>query len=45
MSLHESTVEALTVWQAPDPAQDTLRHAVLAFALEFAAALEPPEPA
>lgn len=26
-----SAVEMLTSWQAPDPAQDTLRHAVLAF--------------
>ena len=33
MSLHASTLEALTAWQAPDPAQDTLRHAVLAFVL------------
>ena len=31
MSLHASAVEMLTDWQAPDPAQDTLRHAVLAF--------------
>lgn len=31
MSLHASAVETLTRWQAPDPAQDTLRHAVLAF--------------
>ena len=31
MSLHESAVAALTRWRAPDPAQDTLRHAVLAF--------------
>jgi 8-oxo-dGTP pyrophosphatase MutT (NUDIX family) len=31
VSLHESAVETLTGWQAPDPAQDTLRHAVLAF--------------
>jgi 8-oxo-dGTP pyrophosphatase MutT (NUDIX family) len=31
MSLHASAVEALTSWQAPDPAQDTLRHAVLSF--------------
>ena len=33
MSLHASTLEVLTAWQAPDPAQDTLRHAVLAFVL------------
>jgi len=31
VSLHESAVAALTVWRAPDPAQDTLRHAMLAF--------------
>jgi 8-oxo-dGTP pyrophosphatase MutT (NUDIX family) len=31
MSLHASAVRLLTDWQAPDPAQDTLRHAVLAF--------------
>lgn len=31
MSLHASAVAALTDWRAPDPAQDTLRHAVLAF--------------
>lgn len=31
MSLHSSAVETLTRWHAPDPAQDTLRHAVLAF--------------
>jgi 8-oxo-dGTP pyrophosphatase MutT (NUDIX family) len=31
VSLHASAVEALTNWQAPDPAQDTLRHAVLSF--------------
>ncbi|MCV7237849.1 NUDIX hydrolase [Mycolicibacterium celeriflavum] len=31
MSLHASAVDALSCWQAPDPAQDTLRHAVLAF--------------
>jgi 8-oxo-dGTP pyrophosphatase MutT (NUDIX family) len=31
VSLHESAVAALTEWRAPDPAQDTLRHAVLAF--------------
>jgi 8-oxo-dGTP pyrophosphatase MutT (NUDIX family) len=33
MTLRESTLEVLTAWQAPDPAQDTLRHAVLAFVL------------
>ena len=31
MSLHASAVDTLTDWRAPDPAQDTLRHAVLAF--------------
>ena len=31
MSLHASAVELLTGWHAPDPGQDTLRHAVLAF--------------
>ncbi|MDA4108939.1 NUDIX domain-containing protein [Mycolicibacterium holsaticum] len=31
MSLHASAVETLRSWQAPDPGQDTLRHAVLAF--------------
>ena len=31
MSLHASAVETLTSWQAPDPGQDTLRHAVLSF--------------
>jgi len=31
VTLHASAVEMLTSWQAPDPAQDTLRHAVLAF--------------
>jgi 8-oxo-dGTP pyrophosphatase MutT (NUDIX family) len=31
VSLHASAVELLRDWQAPDPAQDTLRHAVLAF--------------
>ena len=31
MTLRKSAIETLTAWQAPDPAQDTLRHAVLAF--------------
>ncbi len=31
MSLHASAVDLLRSWQAPDPAQDSLRHAVLAF--------------
>ena len=31
VSLRESAIEILTDWQAPDPAQDSLRHAVLAF--------------
>ena len=33
MTLRESTIETLTTWAAPDPAQDTLRHAVLSFVL------------
>ncbi len=33
MTLRESTLEVLTAWQPPDPAQDTLRHAVLTFVL------------
>ncbi|BBX04187.1 NUDIX hydrolase [Mycolicibacterium moriokaense] len=31
MSPHASAVDLLTEWRAPDPGQDTLRHAVLAF--------------
>jgi 8-oxo-dGTP pyrophosphatase MutT (NUDIX family) len=31
--LRESTIAILTDWQAPDAAQDSLRHAVLAFVL------------
>jgi 8-oxo-dGTP pyrophosphatase MutT (NUDIX family) len=31
MSLHASAVETLTGWRAPDPGQDTLRHALLSF--------------
>jgi 8-oxo-dGTP pyrophosphatase MutT (NUDIX family) len=31
LSLRESAIELLTDWRAPDPAQDSLRHAVLAF--------------
>lgn len=31
MTLHASAVEVLTEWVAPDAAQDSLRHAVLAF--------------
>lgn len=31
--LRDSTIAALTGWAAPDPAQDTLRHAVLSFVL------------
>ena len=30
-TLHDSAVALLTDWQAPDPDQDSLRHAVLAF--------------
>jgi 8-oxo-dGTP pyrophosphatase MutT (NUDIX family) len=33
MTLHASVVDTLTRWAAPDPAQDALRHAVLAFVL------------
>ncbi|MUM16459.1 NUDIX hydrolase [Mycobacterium sp. CBMA271] len=31
VGLHESTVELLSSWEAPDPEQDSVRHAVLAF--------------
>ncbi|MGA5463970.1 NUDIX hydrolase [Mycobacterium sp. NPDC050041] len=31
MTVHASAVDVLTGWEAPDPAQDSLRHAVLAF--------------
>ncbi len=31
MSLHASALAALSEWTAPDPGQDALRHAVLAF--------------
>ncbi|WP_445161725.1 NUDIX hydrolase [Mycobacterium sp. Dal123C01] len=31
MSIRESAISILADWQAPDPAQDSLRHAVLAF--------------
>ncbi|ORV56223.1 NUDIX hydrolase [Mycobacterium europaeum] len=33
MSVRESAIALLSDWQAPDPAQDALRHAVLAFVL------------
>lgn len=33
MSLHESVIATLTSWEAPDPGQDSVRHAVLAFLL------------
>ncbi|WP_304111992.1 NUDIX hydrolase [Mycolicibacterium bacteremicum] len=33
MTLHTSVVDLLTRWQTPDPGQDALRHAVLAFVL------------
>ena len=33
MSVRDSVIATLTEWQAPDPDQDTLRHAVLAFTL------------
>jgi 8-oxo-dGTP pyrophosphatase MutT (NUDIX family) len=31
MSIRDSAISTLTDWRAPDPAQDSLRHAVLAF--------------
>ena len=31
MSLHQSAIDALGAWRPEDPAQDSLRHAVLAF--------------
>lgn len=31
MTLHQATVDVLTAWRPADPAQDTLRHAVLSF--------------
>jgi hypothetical protein len=31
VSLHGSAVDILTEWPAPDPGQDTLRHAVLSY--------------
>jgi 8-oxo-dGTP pyrophosphatase MutT (NUDIX family) len=33
VTLRESAIDALTRWHAPDPGQDTLRHAVLSFVL------------
>jgi 8-oxo-dGTP pyrophosphatase MutT (NUDIX family) len=33
VSVHASAIDVLTDWTAPDPAQDTLRHAVLSFVL------------
>lgn len=33
MSLHESVVDVLRAWRPSDPAQDSLRHAVLAYVL------------
>ena len=33
MNIRDSVISILTDWQAPDPAQDALRHAVLAFVL------------
>ncbi|OBI20785.1 MULTISPECIES: NUDIX hydrolase [unclassified Mycobacterium] len=33
MSVRDSAISLLSDWQAPDPAQDALRHAVLAFVL------------
>ncbi|CQD07973.1 hydrolase, nudix family protein, putative [Mycobacterium lentiflavum] len=32
MSVRDSAISVLTDWRAPDPTQDSLRHAVLAFA-------------
>lgn len=40
MSLHVSAVQVLTDWQTPDPAQDSLRHAVLSFLAARADACE-----
>jgi 8-oxo-dGTP pyrophosphatase MutT (NUDIX family) len=31
MSLHQSTVDVLSAWRPADPAQETLRHAMLSF--------------
>ena len=31
MSVRESAIAMLSNWEPPDPAQDSLRHAVLAF--------------
>jgi 8-oxo-dGTP pyrophosphatase MutT (NUDIX family) len=36
MNIRDSVISILTDWQAPDPAQDALRHAVLAFVLGHA---------
>jgi 8-oxo-dGTP pyrophosphatase MutT (NUDIX family) len=33
VSLHESVVDTLVRWSAPDPTQDALRHAILTFVL------------
>jgi 8-oxo-dGTP pyrophosphatase MutT (NUDIX family) len=33
MNIRQSTIAILTEWQAPNPGQDSLRHAVLAFVL------------
>jgi 8-oxo-dGTP pyrophosphatase MutT (NUDIX family) len=33
MSLHESVLTTLALWEAPNPAQDSLRNAVLSFVL------------
>ncbi|MCV6965301.1 NUDIX hydrolase [Mycobacterium intermedium] len=33
MSVRQSVITTLTRWQAPDPGQDSLRHAVLSFVL------------
>lgn len=33
MSLHQSAIATLSSWDAPDPGQDSVRHAVMAFLL------------
>lgn len=40
MNVRQSAIAILTDWQAPDPAQDALRHAVLAFVLARADACD-----
>ena len=31
MSVRQSAIDLLSKWEAPDPAQDSLRHAVLSY--------------